>query len=151
FTQAISADGEPFESCSLSGSDRGGTKDSPDGALLNVTLAHAPLKLAPHSTTTVRTLAYLGPKTPKELAGAGHDLRRTSYVGGLPGIDSIANGLVALLAYIQNFIGNWGLAIILLTIVVKAVLFPLTAKSFESIAAMRQVKPAIDAINEKYA
>jgi YidC/Oxa1 family membrane protein insertase len=151
FTQAIAAEGTLFESCSLSGSDRGGSKDHPDGALLNVSLAHAPLKLAPHGNATLRTLAYLGPKTPNELAAAGHSLRRTSYVGGLPGIDSIANGLVALLAYIQNFIGNWGLAIILLTIVVKAVLFPLTAKSFESIAAMRRVKPAIDAINEKYA
>jgi YidC/Oxa1 family membrane protein insertase len=151
FTQAIAAEGGSFESCSLSGSDRGGSKDAPEGALLNVSLAHAPLKLAPHGNATLRSLAYLGPKTPKELASAGHGLRRTSYVGGLPGIDSIANGLVALLAYIQNFIGNWGLAIILLTIVVKAVLYPLTAKSFESIAGMRRVKPAIDAINEKYA
>jgi YidC/Oxa1 family membrane protein insertase len=151
FTQAIAAEGAPFESCALSGSDRGGSKDHPEGALLNVSVAYPPLKLAPHGNGTLRTLAYLGPKTPKELAAAGHSLRRTSYVGGLPGIDSIAIGLVALLAYIQNFIGNWGLAIILLTIVVKAVLFPLTAKSFESIAAMRRVKPAIDAINEKYA
>jgi YidC/Oxa1 family membrane protein insertase len=151
FTQAIAGEGQPFASCALSGSDRGGTKEQPDGALLNVSLAHPPVKLAPHGQATLRTLAYLGPKTPKELAAAGHGLRRTSYVGGLPGIDSIANGLVTLLEYIQTYIGNWGLAIILLTIVVKAVLFPLTAKSFESIAAMRRVKPAIDAINEKYA
>ena len=51
----------------------------------------------------------------------------------------------------DNVVGNWGLAIILLTLSVKLVLYPLTAKSFQSIAAMRRVKPAIDEINEKYA
>jgi YidC/Oxa1 family membrane protein insertase len=95
---------------------------------------------------------YLGPKSPKELSTAGHELRGASYVGGLPGVDKIAIGLVALLAYIQlHVVGNWGLAIILLTLSVKLVLYPLTAKSFQSIAAMRRVKPAIDEINTKYA
>ncbi|HEX6244315.1 MAG TPA: membrane protein insertase YidC, partial [Polyangiales bacterium] len=152
FTQAIATDGTAFERCELTGSDRGGNAENPDGALLTVTLSHAPLKLAAHGSATLRTLAYLGPKTQKELNAAGHGLERASYVGGLPGIDKIAHGLVALLAYIQaHVIGNWGLAIILLTIFVKVVLYPLTAKSFESIAAMRRLKPSIDAINEKFA
>jgi YidC/Oxa1 family membrane protein insertase len=151
FTQALAADGEPFESCALSGTDRGGSRDKPDGALLGVALAHAKTKLAPHGETTFRTLAYFGPKTPKELAAAGHHLNRASYVGGLPGVDMIAHGLVGLLAYIQKLVGNWGLAIILLTVFVKLVLFPLTAKSFQSIAGMRRLKPEIDSINERYA
>ncbi len=152
FTQAIAADGDPFETCSLSGSDRGGSADKPDGALLRVTLAHPKTKLAPHGEATFRTLSYFGPKTPNELAAAGHHLNRASYVGGLPGVDLIAHGLVGLLAFIHDHVvGNWGLAIILLTVFVKLVLFPLTARSFESIAGMRRLKPQIDAINEKYA
>ncbi|HEY6879159.1 MAG TPA: YidC/Oxa1 family insertase periplasmic-domain containing protein [Polyangiales bacterium] len=152
FTQAIAADGALFASCELEGSDRGGSTDKPDGALLGVTLAHEKTKLAPKAEATFRTIAYLGPKTPNELAAAGHHLDRASYVGGLPGVDSIAHGLVGLLAYIHDHIvGNWGIAIILLTVFVKAVLFPLTAKSFQSIAGMRRLKPEIDAINEKYA
>jgi YidC/Oxa1 family membrane protein insertase len=152
FTQAIAADGASFESCTLAGSDRGGSADEPEGALLSVSLAYPQVKLAPGADTTFRTLAYLGPKSPAELAAAGHGLRRASYVGGLPGIDSIADGLVALLEFIHGrVIGNWGIAIILLTIFVKLVLYPLTAKSFESIAAMRRLKPAIDEINEKFA
>jgi len=47
-------------------------------------------------------------------------------------------------------IANWGVAIILLTLSVKALLYPLTAKSFASMAAMRQLKPEIDALNHKY-
>jgi YidC/Oxa1 family membrane protein insertase len=152
FTQALAADGASFERCALAGSDRGGTPDDPDGALLSVNLALPPVKIAPGAQATFRVLAYLGPKSPAELAAAGHDLRRASYVGGLPGIDSIANGLVALLEFIHaRVIGNWGIAIILLTFFVKLVLYPLTAKSFESIAAMRRLKPSIDEINERFA
>lgn len=152
FTQAIAADGQSFERCALSGSDRGGTVDDPDGSLLSVSLSYPQAKLAPGASTSFRVLAYMGPKTPAELAAAGHGLRRASYVGGLPGIDAIANGLVALLEFIHaHVIGNWGVAIILLTIFVKLALYPLTAKSFQSIAAMRRLKPAIDEINEKYA
>jgi YidC/Oxa1 family membrane protein insertase len=151
FTQAIAADGQPFDTCQLVGSDRGGSTDKPEGALLGIALSHPKTKLAPHGEATFRTLSYLGPKTPKELAAAGHNLNRASYVGGLPGVDSIAHGLVGLLAYIHDHvIGNWGLAIILLTVSVKLVLFPLTAKSFESMAGMRRLKPAMDEINAKY-
>jgi YidC/Oxa1 family membrane protein insertase len=151
FTQAIAADNATFERCDLAGSDRGGDKEHPDGALLSVTLAHSPTKLAAHGSATLKAIAYIGPKNAKELSAAGHGLARASYVGGLPGIDKIAQGLVGLLAFIQGYIHNWGVAIILLTIAVKLVLFPLTAKSFESIASMRRIKPAIDALNEKYA
>ena len=152
FAQAIAADGAPFERCSLVGSERGGTADEPDGALLTVSLSYAPTRIEAGAFATFRQLVYLGPKSPKELSAAGHELRGASYVGGLPGVDKIAIGLVALLAYIQqHVVGNWGLAIILLTLSVKLVLYPLTAKSFQSIAAMRRVKPAIDEINAKYA
>ncbi|MEY4513842.1 MAG: hypothetical protein RLZZ450_5964 [Pseudomonadota bacterium] len=152
FSQALAAHGSTFEKCELAGSDRGGTLDKPDGALLAVVLTHPKIKLAPHGDAELKTLAYLGPKTPNELAAAGHSLPRASYVGGLPGVDRIAHGLVGLLAYIHDHvIGNWGLAIILLTITVKLVLYPLTAKSFQSIGAMRRLKPSIDALNEKYA
>jgi YidC/Oxa1 family membrane protein insertase len=152
FTQAIAGDGESFERCSLAGSDRGGTPDDPDGSLISASLGFPQAKIAAGASKSYRVLAYIGPKTPAELAAAGHGLRRASYVGGLPGIDAIANGLVTLLEFIHGrIIGNWGIAIILLTIFVKLVLYPLTAKSFESIAAMRRLKPLVDEINEKYA
>jgi YidC/Oxa1 family membrane protein insertase len=152
FTQAIAAHGASFERCALSGSDRGGSADDPDGSLLSVSLSYPQTKIAAGASASFRALAYLGPKTPAELAAAGHGLRRASYVGGLPGIDAIANGLVAMLEFIHGrVIGNWGIAIILLTIFVKLALYPLTAKSFESIAAMRRLKPEVDVINEKFA
>jgi YidC/Oxa1 family membrane protein insertase len=151
FTQAYAADGASFESCTLGGDDRGGTVEDPEGSLLTLSLSYPKQKLAQGAAQTFRTIAYLGPKSPDLLAQAGHGLTAASFVGGLPGIDAIAQGLVAMLAAIHGFVGNWGLAIILLTLAVKLVLYPLTAKSFESMAAMRKLKPEIDALNERFA
>jgi YidC/Oxa1 family membrane protein insertase len=152
FTQALAADKAKFERCELRGSDRGGNVDKPDGSLLSLALTYPKTDVPPGGDAVFRTLAYFGPKTQNELAAAGHGLTDATHVGGLPGVGSIAHGLVSLLAYIHDHvIGNWGLAIILLTLCVKLALYPLTAKSFQSIAAMRRLKPAIDELNEKYA
>ncbi len=152
FTQAIASEGIPFANCRLHGSDRGGSTDKPAGSLLTVSLDYAPITVAPGGQVTLRTLAYVGPKLPDLLAKAGHGLPRASFMGGLPGVDAIAHGLVGMLSFIHDrVVPNWGLAIILLTLLVKAVMFPLTARSVASMAGMRKLKPEIDKINEKYA
>jgi YidC/Oxa1 family membrane protein insertase len=151
FTQAVAAEGTKFTSCRVLGSDRGGTPDDPHGTLLSVELTHPAVTVPAGGHVTVRTLHFVGPKLPEPLAAAGHQLRRANYVGGLPGIDAIATSLVRLLSYIHDHIPNWGLAIILLTLLVKLVLYPLTAKSYESMGEMRKLKPEIDRINEKFA
>ena len=63
---------------------------------------------------------------------------------------SLAEWLTWLLRRIHDFVGNWGIAIILLTFVVKLVLFPLTAQQMQSMAKMKELKPEIDRINELY-
>jgi YidC/Oxa1 family membrane protein insertase len=151
FTQALAAHGTSFTRCELAGSDRGGSKDEPEGALLSVTLRYPTAKLPAGGQAVFRTLAFVGPKLPDALAAAGHNLPQASYVGGLPGVDFIARGLLALLAFIHDKgVANWGVAIILLTLLVKLVLYPLTAKSFQSMAGMRRLKPEIDALNERF-
>ncbi|MEZ4339198.1 MAG: membrane protein insertase YidC [Sandaracinaceae bacterium] len=62
----------------------------------------------------------------------------------------IANQLARLLGFIQGFVPNWGLAIILLTLLVRLTLFPLTNLSFASMAKMRRLKPEMERINELY-
>lgn len=52
---------------------------------------------------------------------------------------------------LQGFIGNWGIIILLLTLIVKIALSPLTFKSYMSQAKMRVLKPQVEAINAKYA
>lgn len=62
----------------------------------------------------------------------------------------IAGPLLTLLNFFQGFVINWGLAILLLTIVVKAVTLPWTHKSMKSMKAMARLKPELEKIKEKY-
>jgi len=63
----------------------------------------------------------------------------------------IAVPLFHLLNWLHGFVGNWGGAIILLTVLVKAVLYPLSAASYRSMANMRRVGPQMKRLQERYA
>lgn len=121
--------------------------EDPDGFLFGSTLVYPRMNLAGHGSTTVRTLAYLGPKTPATLSAAGHNLPHVIDLGWFA---TIANVLVKLLSLIHGFVGNWGLAIIVLTLIVKLILFPLTLPQIKSMARMRALKPEMDRINTLY-
>lgn len=62
----------------------------------------------------------------------------------------IAKPIFWLLTFIQSWVSNWGLAIILLTILIKLVFFPLSAASYRSMAKMRVVAPKLSKIKEQY-
>jgi YidC/Oxa1 family membrane protein insertase len=55
-----------------------------------------------------------------------------------------------LLSAIHGLLGNWGWAIIVLTILIKAVFYPLSAKSYKSMAHMRKMQPRLQALKERY-
>jgi YidC/Oxa1 family membrane protein insertase len=151
FTQAVAAEGGSFTKCHIEGSNRGGSVDDPVGTVMTVQLTYPTVKVPAGGIATVRTLHYFGPKLPDTLAKAGHQLSRANFHGGMPGVDFIATGLVQLLSVIHDKVPNWGVAIILLTFLVKLVLYPLTAKSYASMGEMRKLKPEIDKINERFA
>lgn len=147
FTLSLAADSpEHAEACRVEASDRGNA-DDPAGSLFTARLVYAGTDIAPGAAKSFRTLAYLGPKAGPTLAMAGHSLPQAIDLGWF---SLIATQLVRLLGAIHEAVGNWGIAIILLTILVKLVLFPLTFKSFSSMARMRKLKPEIDRINELY-
>lgn len=149
FANVMAADGEPAERCVLTASRRGGTipDDTWTGSLLEVELQHPRQELASGEEWSARTLGFVGPSDRDALRAAGHSLPQVVDLGWF---SFIANGLSDLLEKIHDLVGNWGLAIILLTLLVKLVFFPLTMKSFRAMAKMRQLKPQIDALNEKY-
>ncbi|WP_321971363.1 YidC/Oxa1 family membrane protein insertase [Paratractidigestivibacter sp.] len=65
--------------------------------------------------------------------------------------DWFINFLYAVLQGIQGFVGDWGLSVICLTIVVRLILMPLQTKSVKSTAGMQVMQPRIQEIQEKYA
>lgn len=148
FLSAIAPDSGDVESCRIEASERGRDHDGkPLGALFSARLVYREFELAPGASKSYRTLAYLGPKSPGELALAGHSLKEAIASGWFT---TVAEGLTWLLSKIESGVGNWGLAIILLTFVVKLVLFPLTAKQMQSMARMKELKPELDRIAELY-
>ena len=62
----------------------------------------------------------------------------------------IAQPLFTILKWIHSIVGNWGWSIILLTVLVKALFYPLNATSFRSMAKMRKLGPQLQALKEKY-
>ncbi len=91
---------------------------------------------------------YLGPNHYPTLKEQGVELEGILELGWFGVITKYA--IIPVFNWLRSFIGNYGLIILLLTIIIKAVLFPLTFKSYMSTARMRVLRPQTDAINKKY-
>ena len=104
--------------------------------------------IAPGSAATITQTLYVGPKDQVALAELAENLDLVIDYGWLWWL---AQPLFWLLTLIQQFVINWGLAIIALTIVVKLVFFRLSAASYKSMAKMRTVQPKIQSIRDQYA
>jgi YidC/Oxa1 family membrane protein insertase len=92
---------------------------------------------------------YFGPNHYQVLKKQGSELESLVSLGGF--FSRVFNGflIIPLFNFLDNFIGSYGLIIFLLTIIIKIILFPLTYRSYLSMAKMRVLKPEIDEINEK--
>ncbi|MCI0509465.1 protein translocase subunit yidC [Chromohalobacter marismortui] len=104
-------------------------------------------QIAPGDQATLAATLYVGPKIQDRLEAIAPNLELTVDFGWLW---FIANPLFWLLAKIHSLIGNWGWSIVLLTVVVKIVLFPLSAKAYKSMAKMRKMGPEMKRIKEQY-
>ena len=104
-------------------------------------------ELMPGEQKTWRTQFYAGPKDQDKLAEISPNLNLTVDYGFL---FFIAEPLFWLLDWLHDFSGNWGIAIILLTLIVKLALYPLSAAGYKSMANMRRVAPQLKKIQERY-
>ncbi|MEB3768337.1 membrane protein insertase YidC [Acinetobacter sp. MD2] len=95
----------------------------------------------------VNATLYSGPKVQSELKDLAAGLNQTVDYGWLW---PIAKLLFLGLETFHNFLGNWGWSIILLTIVVKMILWPLSAKSYRSMAKMRVIGPEMQRMKEEF-
>ncbi|OQX10142.1 MAG: membrane protein insertase YidC [Desulfobulbaceae bacterium A2] len=111
------------------------------------TLAEAPLSLAPGDTVRLSYQLYFGPKKLDALKEAGHDLHRAVDFGWF---DVVAKPMLALLNLLYGLFGNYGVAIILVTVVVKLLFWPITHKGMKSMKNMQKLQPKMAKIREKY-
>ena len=103
--------------------------------------------LAPGQEKTLTVSYWLGPKERAQLTAVSEQLAKSIDLGMF---SIIAKGLLWLLEFFHKYVNNWGLAIILLTVVIKAVFWPLTAKSYASMEKMKKLQPMMTAIREKH-
>lgn len=108
--------------------------------------------------------SYMGPMEYERLRSLGVGLEKAIYFGGFPFPESWAvhYGLptfpmeyivvptLAIMRWFYHFVPNYGVAIILLTVITKVLLFPLTVKSMTSMKAMQALQPQINTLRSKY-
>ncbi|MCL2789712.1 MAG: membrane protein insertase YidC [Desulfobulbus sp.] len=100
-----------------------------------------------HETKSYTYTLYFGPKKLKILEAAGSDLAHSVDFGWF---DVIGKPMLWLLNFFYEFSGNYGIAIILLTMLIKGVFWPITQKGMKSMKNMQKLQPKIAKIRERY-
>ena len=103
--------------------------------------------VAPGNSTEFTSQLFVGPKLVKRLEEITPGLELTVDYGVLT---FLSKPLYWLLSFYQSYVGNWGLAIILLTMTIKAVFYKLSETSYRSMAKMRKVGPRLKTLKERY-
>ena len=101
-------------------------------------------------TNTIPMQLYFGPNHFKTLRSYGIGLQDQINLGNFFLIRWINYGVIAVFNWLSSYGWNYGIVILILTILIKTLLFPLAFKSYKSSAITRVLKPEMEAINEKY-
>ncbi len=107
-----------------------------------------PIIVQPNATKNITNRLYLGPELTKVLQHIAPGLDLTIDYGWLW---FISKYLFLLMSFIHSVVGNWGWSIVLVTILIKLLFFQLSAKSYRSMASMRNLQPKIEALRKRYA
>lgn len=115
---------------------------------LNVLQFNTPsFTVLPKSGGSIGAAFYVGPKNIKEMQKLAPHLDKTLDFGWLW---FIAKPLFSFMDKIHSFVGNWGIAIILITLAIKVVFFYPSAMSYRSMAKMRKLMPQIQELKDRY-
>lgn len=106
-----------------------------------------PLNLAPGGRAAYGYNTFLGPKE--------YDLLVKQKIGLEEAIEFgwfgfMAKPLLVVLNFFQRYLGNYGLAIVLITVIIKIIFYPLTKHSLKSMKEMQKIQPQLAALKEKY-
>jgi len=103
--------------------------------------------LNPGEKITYNFKLYLGPKKSEEMGKEYPLLSKALYFGFF---DIIAKPLLWLLKFLHNFTHNYGWAIVIVTILIRILFYPLNHMSFKSMKKMQELQPVIQRLREKY-
>ena len=103
--------------------------------------------IAPGASETFATTLFVGPKLQEQLEQIDETLKLTVDYGWLT---IISQPMFWLLSFVYGFVQNWGVAIILVTLLIKLAFYKLTESSGRSMAKMRQIQPRMKALQDRY-
>jgi YidC/Oxa1 family membrane protein insertase len=138
FISAIVPDGHP------EGSFKGASLPS---GVLKGTYMTPPISLRPREQASSQFTLYLGPRELSLLKQLGKKLDLAINFGFF---DIIARPMLSALRFFNKYVKNYGVSIIIITILIKILFWPLTHKSYKSMKEMQKLKPLMDKIREKY-
>lgn len=147
FLAAIVFDAVPTERCTATAFEHSASGPEKTAHGMQIAVEQAPIELAPGEVKSFKQLAYFGPKQVGLLEAFGHELGENIDFGWF-GV--ISRPMLWILVKLYGYTGNFGVAIILLTLLMKILTFPLTQKSYVSMQQVRKLKPEIDALQKKY-
>lgn len=98
--------------------------------------------------TALECAYFLGPKETRQLANTPNNLSKALDYGFF---SIFARPLMALLQFLYGYVHNYGVAIVIMTILIKLLFWPLSQKSYKSMQAMKQLQPLMARIREKHA
>ena len=117
-----------------------------DGSVLNI-LESPNRSLAVGEEAQFNYLLYFGPRELDIFKNVDHQLSEAIDFGFF---SPIARPLLHVLKFFYNFLGNYGLAIILLTVIIKLLFWPLTQKSYTSMKNMQKLQPEMQKLRERF-
>jgi YidC/Oxa1 family membrane protein insertase len=119
-----------------------------DGSVARASLIGAEAqRIAAGAEATFSTTAFIGPKLQAQMDRIDETLKLTVDYGWLT---IISEPLFWLLSFVYEYVANWGLAIIIVTILIKLAFYKLTEASGRSMAKMREIQPRMKALQERY-
>ena len=118
-----------------------------EGKLLESQYLNPVSDIRPGTQQAYQYTLFFGPRSTKILDEAGHDLSKALNFGFF---DIIAKPCVWLMNKLYSVIPNYGIAIIILTLLIKIVLWPLGSKSYKSMSEMKKIQPLMKEIRAKY-
>ncbi len=117
-----------------------------DPSLYRVGVKEPVKTIEPGQSADVSARLFAGPEEERVLEGIAPGLDLVKDYGW---VTIIAKPLFWLLQKIHGYVGNWGWSIVLLTLLIKAVFFPLSAASYKSMARMKEITPRMQQLRER--
>ncbi|MDF2529361.1 MAG: yidC [Gammaproteobacteria bacterium] len=115
--------------------------------LYGIGIANPQINAAPGQSVSTGATLYMGPAIASNLQTVAPYLDKTIDYGWLWFISQL---IFSVMKFIYSFVGNWGWSIVIVTVFIKLLFSPLSAKSYRSMARMRKLQPKIQKLKERY-